>query len=127
MTAIASLSSRVRVPASPPYEELLVPDVAIGTEQARRLVTVVNAENVVTPKYVTLGQVLPDGLRVIKENGGVSLVQRPETAAQLRGHSDQLAQALRAAALLPGEIAISDGAPAQAAAVRAGHFLDRAS
>ena len=26
---------RVRVPASPPYEALLVPDVAIGSEQAR--------------------------------------------------------------------------------------------
>ncbi len=47
--------ARVRVPASPPYEALLVPDAAIGTEQARRFVTTVNAENVVTPKYVTLG------------------------------------------------------------------------
>jgi multidrug efflux system membrane fusion protein len=62
--------ARVRVPASPPYEALLVPDVAIGTEQARRFVTTVNAENVVTPKYVTLGQVLPDGLRVIKDGLG---------------------------------------------------------
>jgi RND family efflux transporter MFP subunit len=62
--------ARVRVPASPPYEALLVPDAAIGTEQARRFVTTVNAENVVTPKYVTLGQVLPDGMRVIKEGLG---------------------------------------------------------
>ena len=32
--------ARVRVPGSPPYEGLLVPDVAIGTEQARRYVVV---------------------------------------------------------------------------------------
>jgi RND family efflux transporter MFP subunit len=62
--------ARVRVPASPPYEALLVPDAAVGTEQARRFVTTVNAENVVTPKYVTLGQVLPDGMRVIKDGLG---------------------------------------------------------
>ena len=62
--------ARVRVPASPPYEALLVPDAAVGTEQARKFVTTVNAENVVTPKYVTLAQVLPDGMRVIKEGLG---------------------------------------------------------
>jgi multidrug efflux system membrane fusion protein len=59
--------ARVRVPGSPPYEALLVPDNAIGTEQARKFVSTVNAENVVTPKYVTLAQVMPDGFRVIKD------------------------------------------------------------
>ncbi len=59
--------ARVRVPGSPPYEALLVPDNAVGTEQARKFVSVVNADNVVTPKYVTLAQVLPDGFRVIKD------------------------------------------------------------
>ena len=47
--------ARVRVPASPPYEALLVPDVAIGTEQARKYVLVVDADNIGAPKYVTLG------------------------------------------------------------------------
>ena len=42
-----------------------MPDVAIGTEQVRKFVMVVNADNVATPKYVTLGQ-LVDGLRVVK-------------------------------------------------------------
>ncbi len=59
--------ARVRVPGSPPYEALLVPDVAIGTEQIRKFVYVVNSENTVGQKYVTLGQVTPDGLRVIKD------------------------------------------------------------
>jgi RND family efflux transporter MFP subunit len=62
--------ARVRVPASPLYEALLVPDAAIGTEQARKLVMTVNAENAVTPKYVTLGQTTSDGLRIIKTGLG---------------------------------------------------------
>jgi len=57
---------RIQVPASQPYEALLVPDVAIGTEQTRKFVMVVDAENVARQKYVTLGQ-STDGLRVIKD------------------------------------------------------------
>jgi RND family efflux transporter MFP subunit len=57
---------RVRVPASPPYTALLVPDAVIGTEQARKYVLVVDGENVVRQKYVTPGQLSGD-LRVIKD------------------------------------------------------------
>ncbi|HEU5019024.1 MAG TPA: efflux RND transporter periplasmic adaptor subunit [Pseudolabrys sp.] len=57
--------ARVRVPASSPYEALLVPDVAIGSEQARKYVLVVDQESVAREKYVTLGQ-LVGKLRVIK-------------------------------------------------------------
>jgi multidrug efflux pump subunit AcrA (membrane-fusion protein) len=56
---------RVRVPGSPPYQALLVPDSAIGTEQARKYVLVVDQDKVVRQKYVTLGQTQGD-LRVIK-------------------------------------------------------------
>jgi RND family efflux transporter MFP subunit len=62
--------ARVRVPASPPYEALLLPDAAVGTEQVRKFVLVVGADNTVAQKYVTLGQTTPDGLRVIKEGLG---------------------------------------------------------
>ena len=41
-----------------------MPDVAIGTEQVRKFVLVVDGENVARPKYVTLGPVM-DGLRVV--------------------------------------------------------------
>ena len=58
--------ARVRVPGSPAYAALLVPDAAIVTEQARKYLLVVGADNVATQKYVTLGQVV-DGLRVIKD------------------------------------------------------------
>jgi RND family efflux transporter MFP subunit len=57
---------RVRVPASPPYTALLVPDAAIGTEQARKYVLVVDGDSKVQQKYVTLGQLSGD-LRVIKD------------------------------------------------------------
>jgi RND family efflux transporter MFP subunit len=60
---------RVRVPGSPVYPALLVPDVAIGSEQARKYVLVVNDQNVAVPKYVVLGDVY-DGLRVVKEGVG---------------------------------------------------------
>jgi len=56
--------ARVRMAAAAPKNELLVPDVAIGVEQVRKFVLVVDAENVARPKYVTLGPVV-DGLRVI--------------------------------------------------------------
>jgi multidrug efflux system membrane fusion protein len=58
--------ANIRVPASVPYEALLVPDVAIGSEQARKYVLVVDAENVARIKYVTLGDVT-GGLRVVKD------------------------------------------------------------
>jgi RND family efflux transporter MFP subunit len=52
---------RLRVPGSPSYVALLVPDAAIGTEQARKYVLVVDGENIVRQKYVTL-RVIKDGL-----------------------------------------------------------------
>lgn len=57
--------ARLQVPGSPPYEALLIPDTAIGSEQARKFVYVVRPDNSVAQKYVVLGQ-LSDGDRVIK-------------------------------------------------------------
>jgi RND family efflux transporter MFP subunit len=57
---------RIQVPGSQPYEALLVPDVAIGTEQTRKFVMVVDGENVARQKYVRVAQTV-DGLRVIKD------------------------------------------------------------
>jgi RND family efflux transporter MFP subunit len=62
--------ARVRVPGSPPYEALLVPDAAVGTEQTRKYLLAVGADNVVAQKYVTLGQATSDNLRVVKDGIG---------------------------------------------------------
>jgi RND family efflux transporter MFP subunit len=57
---------RIRVPGSQPHTTLLVPDAALGSEQARKFVLVVDGDNTVRLKYVTPAQ-LDGGLRVIKD------------------------------------------------------------
>jgi multidrug efflux system membrane fusion protein len=57
---------RVRLIGSAPYEALLLPDVAIATDQSRKIVFVVKDDNTVEAKPVVLGP-LDDGLRVIRE------------------------------------------------------------
>ena len=54
-----------RCPVPRPILRLLVPDTAIGTEQARKFVYVVDCDNTVVQKYVELGPIV-DGDRVIK-------------------------------------------------------------
>jgi RND family efflux transporter MFP subunit len=57
---------RVRVPATAPYAALLVPEAAIGSEQTRKYLLVVNADDVVAQKHVILGQAI-GAQRVIRE------------------------------------------------------------
>jgi len=57
---------RIRVPGSVPHEALLIPDEAIGSEQARKYVLVVDDTGVVRQKYVTPAQI-DGGLRVIAD------------------------------------------------------------
>jgi multidrug efflux system membrane fusion protein len=75
---------RIRVPGSPPYTALLVPDAAIGTEQARKFVLVVDDGGIARQKYVTLGQ-LDDGLRVVKD--GLAPGDRVIVKGLMRAHS----------------------------------------
>ena len=78
--------ARIRVPGSPVYNALLVPDSAIGSEQIRKFVMVVGADNAVTNRYVTLGQ-LSDGLRVVKE--GLTADDRVIVNGLMRARSGQ--------------------------------------
>jgi RND family efflux transporter MFP subunit len=64
---IPGMFGRIRVPGSPTYQALLVPDAAIGTEQVRKFVLVIDANNTAVQKYVTLGPVIDDNLRVIRD------------------------------------------------------------
>ncbi len=57
---------RVRVPASVPYNALLVPEVALGSDQARKFVYVVTPDGSAMQKYLTLGQAVGP-LRVVKD------------------------------------------------------------
>jgi RND family efflux transporter MFP subunit len=78
--------ARIRVPGSPAYNAVLIPDAAVGTEQIRKFVMVVGADNVVANKYVTLGQ-LSDGLRVIKD--GLSADDRVIVNGMMRARAGQ--------------------------------------
>jgi RND family efflux transporter MFP subunit len=57
---------RLRVPASPSYSAILVPDSAIASEQARKYVFTVDKEDTARTRYVTLGPLVGD-LRVIRD------------------------------------------------------------
>lgn len=59
------LFARVQLLGEGPYDALLVPDQAVGTDQAQRVVFVVGADDVVTAKPVVLGR-LEGSLRVIR-------------------------------------------------------------
>jgi RND family efflux transporter MFP subunit len=65
--------ARVQVPGSSPYDALMVPDAAVGTEQVRKFVYVVDKDNIARQRFVTLGQVVDD-MRVLKD--GVSADDR---------------------------------------------------
>jgi multidrug efflux system membrane fusion protein len=55
----------VRFEVAPPEPALLVPDASVLPDQSQHIVLTVDANNVVTPKQVELGD-LRDGLRVIR-------------------------------------------------------------
>ncbi len=56
---------RIQIAPAPPAEALLVPDSAIGTEQIKKFVYTIDADNVAKAKYVTPGA-LVGTLRVIE-------------------------------------------------------------
>lgn len=62
----SGLFVRIRLPIGMPYETLLVPDEALQSDQGRKYVFVVNDNNEVEYRAVTLGQAI-EGMRVIKE------------------------------------------------------------
>ncbi len=63
---VPGMFGRVQIPAAPPAEALLVPDAAIGADQARKFVFVVEPDNSVKQVFVTLGQAVGDK-RVVRE------------------------------------------------------------
>jgi RND family efflux transporter MFP subunit len=58
--------ARLRVPGSERYGAILVPDSAIVTDQARKLVMTVKEDGTVVPKEVRPGPTTDDGMRIIR-------------------------------------------------------------
>jgi multidrug efflux system membrane fusion protein len=66
-TLSPGLFVRVRIPLGEPHDALLVTDRAVGTDQGLKYLYVVDAQNKVQYRRVTLGPLEDDGLRVISE------------------------------------------------------------
>ncbi|NLX57114.1 MAG: efflux RND transporter periplasmic adaptor subunit [Planctomycetaceae bacterium] len=70
---------RVRLPVSKPYSAVVVPDTAILSDQNRRYVLVVDSQNIVSRRDVTLGRLLADSMQVIlPDDSGVPAVSPDE-------------------------------------------------
>jgi RND family efflux transporter MFP subunit len=61
----AGMFGRARIAGSAPYQAVLLPDDAIGTDQAAKFVAVVAEDGTVSRKVVTLGPII-GGMRVIR-------------------------------------------------------------
>lgn len=95
---------QARLAGAGSYRAMLVPDAAVATDQARRVVYVVAADGSVAPRTVQLGP-LVDGLRVIRSGlqptdrviiNGVQRVQQPGIKVQARnGRIQPVAQEAR--------------------------------
>lgn len=65
----AGMFARIRIQGSAEYDAVMVPDAAIGTDQASRFIYVVGSDNVAKRKAVKLGPLI-EGMRVIREGLG---------------------------------------------------------
>lgn len=96
-TFTPGMFARLQMAAAAPADTLLVPEAAIGAEQARKFVMVVDAGNVARPKYVTLGPVV-DGMRVVQgiapdDNVIVNGLIRARPGAKVAPHPQSTATA----------------------------------
>ena len=57
---------RIRIPGSPHYDAMLLPDAAIVTDQSRKMVLVVDGDGTVRSKIIRPGPTQPGGLRIIR-------------------------------------------------------------
>jgi len=95
---VPGMFANVRVLAGPPEQTLVVPDVAVGSDQGYKYVYVVNAENIVQKRDITTGRahgplravlkgltpedrVIVNGLMMLRPGAKV-VVQTPESKAQ---------------------------------------------
>jgi membrane fusion protein, multidrug efflux system len=56
---------RVRVPIGPPGKALLIPQAAVGTDQGKKYLLVVNDKNVVEYRPIEAGALQPNGMQVV--------------------------------------------------------------
>lgn len=113
---------QVQLAGTAPYQAMLVPDSAIVTDQARRIVYVVNADGTTAARPVELGP-LVDGLRVVRSGlqgedrviiDGVQRVMQPgqpvtATAGQIQRQEGEASQQVEASAAPASSASFSVG------------------
>lgn len=57
---------RIRIPGSPEYDAIVIPDAAIVTDQSRKMVLTVDGAGTVVPKIIRPGPSQPGGLRIVR-------------------------------------------------------------
>ena len=98
------LFARVRLPGSGKYQAILLPDMAVATDQSNRFVFVVADDGTVATKPVVLGPMI-DGLRVIRSGVAasdlviVNGVQRARTGIKVKPEKTVIGQTVKAASL----------------------------
>jgi RND family efflux transporter MFP subunit len=98
------LFARVRLIGSGKYKAILLPDVAVATDQSNRFVFAVAEDGAVSAKPVVLGPII-DGLRVIRSGVSpadwviVNGVQRARTGIKVRPEKTVIGQTQKAASL----------------------------
>lgn len=98
------LFARLRLPGSPRYDAILVPDKAIGTDQAEKFVLTVDDNNKIVRKLVTLGPI-SHGLRIIRT--GLSGDERVVLSGQQRARPGMEVSAT-VEVVTPGEEVLPD-------------------
>jgi RND family efflux transporter MFP subunit len=63
---ISGLFGRLRIPSGAPHEVLLIPNEAVGSNQAQKVVFTVNKEGMVEPRPVVLGPVHEGSWRIVR-------------------------------------------------------------
>jgi membrane fusion protein, multidrug efflux system len=81
------LFARLRLVGSGEYRALLIPDAAIGTDQAQKFVYVIEADDTAQYRKVTLGPLI-DGLRVVRS--GLSATDRVVVSGMQRLRPDAM-------------------------------------
>jgi membrane fusion protein, multidrug efflux system len=66
MTIKPGLFGIISMPASQPYQGVLIPDEAVGTNQDKRIVYVVASDNTVSAREVRIGGTI-DGYRIVRK------------------------------------------------------------
>jgi RND family efflux transporter MFP subunit len=98
------LFARIRLAGSAQYKAILLPDMAVATDQSNRFVFTVDNDGKVGTKAVVLGPII-DGLRVIRSGANISDwvivngVQRARTGIKVKAEKTVIGQNAKAASL----------------------------